>query len=192
MKDLFVHDLRLVGRTPPGNYPRFDVDETTPLSYFVTRTLQEAAAYRDEVRLLLHTHGWERKGLGGGFGLVLCREGLTLDTVDALAPLNGHIHGGIVLYGCGAAHIAPGREGRPGDGNLLCSRMAQITGTTVTAGTADQYSAGLAGPRDRPQDVVIHPCDFRGDVLVYGPSGAVIEVHPYIWFNQQCTGPNVF
>src|SRR5579872_1772722 len=171
MKNLLVHDLRWRGRTPPGNYAAFDVDETTPLDYFVTRSLHEAAAYQGDVVLIVFAHGLARSGLGGGFGITFCREGLRLSTIGRLAPLAGHIHGGIVLFSCEAAHIAPGRQGMNGDGNMLCSRLAQITRTSVTASTATQYASLFPGTRY--QKGVISPNAWEGAVLTYGPSGEI-------------------
>lgn len=75
MKDILVHDLRVQGQTVPGHYAKFDVDATTPLSYFVTRTLQEAAAYNDDARLIILAHGMEYPTLGGGFGIAFLPRG---------------------------------------------------------------------------------------------------------------------
>ena len=72
----------------------------------------------------------------------------------------------IEILGCGAAYITPGCEGRDGDGNVLCSRLATIAQTFVRASTATQeYS--------------LDGCDFgpwEGTVLTYGPTGAVVKV----------------
>jgi hypothetical protein len=123
-------------------------------------------------------HGFEIPGLGGGYGVALCQEGLTLQSIGLLAPLHGQIHGGIVLFSCGAAHIAPTLlypDGRVlfGDGNILCSRLAQITGTWVRAGTMDQN--GILA-----LDGTLGSTPWRGVVLNYAPSGAVIsvDIHP--------------
>ena len=178
MKDLLVHDRRLLGSTAPGNYAHFDVDQTTPLTYFVSRTLQEASAYHDEIRLLIFAHGYEAPGLGGGFGIQFCRDDLTLDTMGALSPLRGHIGGGILLFSCATAHIAPGSAARggSGDGNIFCSRMAQITGTTVTAGTMEQTNLVFCINKHLK---IVSYLPWRGTVLTYGPSGAVLSVHDY-------------
>ena len=151
MKDILVHDLRVQGQTVPGHYAKFDVDATTPLSYFVTRTLQEAAAYNDDARLIIFAHGMEHPTLGGGFGIAFCREDLTLNTIGRLAPLHGHIHGGIVLRSCAIAHMAPGRDNLIGDSNVFCSRLAQIVGTRVTAPTSSQRAAWARGPGQTSQ-----------------------------------------
>jgi hypothetical protein len=173
MKILSVHDQRWKFLTPPGHYAHFDVNENTPLSYFVSRTLQEAAAYAGEVQLFIMAHGLEVPGFGGGYGVAFCREGLNVRTIGLLAPLHGQIHGGIILFSCCAAHIAPTLRHPDGtilvgDGNVLCSRIAQITGTYVRAGTALQYA--MVGA-----DRTLVGAPWRGVVLTYAPSGAVAQ-----------------
>ena len=172
MKDILVHDLRVQGQTVPGHYAKFDVDATTPLSYFVTRTLQEAAAYNDDARLIILAHGMEYPTLGGGFGIAFCREDLTLNTIGRLAPLHGHIHGGIILRSCAIAHMAPGRDNLIGDGNVFCSRLAQIVGTRVTAPTSSQRAAWRVVP-DRHHKAVVDLGPWTGTVLTYDASGRV-------------------
>lgn len=77
---------------------------------------------------------------------------------------------GVDLYACGVAYITPKYEGKVGDGNILCSRMAQILGTCVRASTATQYynpgtaASGLDFGR------------WEGTVLTYGPRGDVVNV----------------
>ncbi len=176
MRQIFVHDLRIIGRTAPSHASNFDVDQTTPLSYFVTRTLTEAAIYNDDVQLIILAHGYEcQDSRGGGYGVQFCREDLQLDTIGQLTPLHGHIHGGIVLLSCAVAHI--GQPGGRGDGNMLCSRIAQITGTCVTGSTMSQPYRWLGGSRLQKPFAVPH--GWRGTVLTYGPSGAVDLVQKY-------------
>lgn len=170
MRQIFVHDLRVMGRTAPSHASNFDVDQTTPLSYFVTRTLSEAAIYNDDVQLIIFAHGYEyHDARGGGYGVQFCREDLQLNTIGQLTPLRGHIHGGIVLLSCAVAHI--GQPGGRGDGNILCSRIAQVTGTCVTGSTMSQTYTQIGG--SRLQKAFAVPDAWRGTVLTYGPTGAV-------------------
>jgi len=102
----------------------------------------------------------------GGSGVQFCKENITLGTVARFAPLRGLLKG-IDLLACGAAYITPGFEGREGDGNLLCCRLAQTTQTFVRASTATQLYYGLPA---------IDFGEWEGTVLTYASSGAVVKV----------------
>jgi hypothetical protein len=102
----------------------------------------------------------------GGNGIQCCQEGILLSTISKFGVLRGKLKK-IEILGCGAAYITPGCEGREGDGNLLCYRLAQIAQTSVRASSATQ----LYDP-DGPIDFGA----WEGTVLTYGPSGAVIKV----------------
>jgi hypothetical protein len=168
-KYVFVHDRRVLGQTPAFNIAHFDVDETTPLQYFVERVLQEVRPYNGDAFLSVHAHGFGMEPYGGGYGVALCREGLTLETIGLLSPLRGHVRGGIFFFSCGVAHVAPdlrwsnGAVSR-GNGNLLCSRIAQTTAAPVYACEETQYSTVLLNG-------TFAEFPLRGIVWAYDPTG---------------------
>ena len=95
----------------------------------------------------------------GGWGLWFCAQNLILDTLNEFFPWYRKVKQ-IDILGCGAAYITPGREGKAGDGNFLCYRLAQITGSYVRASTAAQNYVGMDfGP-------------WEGTVITYAPTGA--------------------
>jgi hypothetical protein len=113
----------------------------------------------------------------GGGGIQFCREGILLSTINRFAALSNRPNlpiskvKKIEILGCGAAYINPGYEGRAGDGNLLCYRLAQIAQTYVRASTAAQpYTAG----NDRP----LQFGPWAGTVVTYSPTGAGVSDYP--------------
>jgi len=102
----------------------------------------------------------------GGGGIQFCRDGILLGTIHQFEKLKGKVKL-IEILGCGAAYITPGFEGRDGDGNLLCYRLAQITQAYVRASTATQWFD--------PTPVI----DFgrwEGTVITYAPNGGLAKV----------------
>lgn len=179
MQELIIRDVRLAGPGPQGNEV-LEVDENTPLDWPITWTALKSKEYGGDVSLKIMAHGYEtRTGFlagsrneplavysQGGSGIQFCREGISLGTIRKFEALRGKVKK-IEILGCGAAYITPGWEGREGDGNLLCYRLAQYTQAYVRASTATQtYSND--GPIDFGR--------WEGTVLTYGPSGAVVNV----------------
>lgn len=187
MRDFIAHDVRLVGSTPHGqNIDAIQVGAATPLTSFVTQALNAAEANKGEICLKIMAHGAGDEKKEGGV-ILFCKENLRLSTVEQMRPLAGKIKGGIELLVCRAAMITPGKERKDGDGNMFCSRMAQITGTTVTASTAIQlYTFGrdTRGSCDGKPGLPhpSSPIDFgawEGTVLIYKPDGSVGSVNHY-------------
>jgi hypothetical protein len=167
-----IHDTRLAGPSPTGDLSLVRVDAQTPLSQLVQQVNNLAFQYGDEIRIRVMCHGYEENGRGG-FGLQLCREDLTLNTVNQLAPWNGNLSYGITIYSCAAADVAPGHAGIVGDGRLLCSRIAGVTATEVRAADATQYYAyvNLLG-------IITSPIDFGrwgGNVLEWDARGVLVD-----------------
>jgi hypothetical protein len=183
MQDLVVHDKRIAGWMPwtkPSVKELLQVDEDDTLSSMIAWVVGKSAQYGGDVRLKLMAHGITAASVPdalidgprtsgvqratiasqGGFGLNLCKEGLSLQTVQRFYPWHRKIKQ-IDILGCAAAYITPGREGKIGDGNLLCLKLAQITGSYVRASTA-------------PQEYNTHTIDFgpwEGFVITYSPTG---------------------
>jgi hypothetical protein len=179
MHDLNIRDTRLPGPRPSGNEV-LEVDANTPLSWPISWVASRSAKYAGDVRVRLMAHGIEigmvaagvvmdsplrshiqrnRIQSQGGWGLEFCAQNLTLDTLKEFSPWYGKVRQ-IDILGCGIAYITPGREGKAGDGNLLCYRLAQITGSYVRASTAAQNYVGMDfGP-------------WEGTVITYAPTGA--------------------
>jgi len=120
----------------------------------VTQVRNASNRHGTDVKLNILCHGYAEGG-ELGFGLQLCREELTLTTVESLRPLNGMISYGIDIYSCGAAHTARWHAGQHGDGWTLCSRVAGVTQSVVRAADLTQwynYFGGIAGLFRQPID----------------------------------------
>jgi hypothetical protein len=170
---LVYRDVRLHGWRPRGDSV-IEVDFDTPILWFITSSASDAdqaGSAGKRVRLRIMAHGYTGPGGSqGGGGVQFCREDINLGTLNLLAPLHGKFTDGVDLYACGVAFITPGYEGRSGDGNVLCSRLAQILGTYVRASTATQrYSLGT-------EPTGLDFGRWEGTVLTYGPRGDVVNV----------------
>jgi hypothetical protein len=179
MSDLIVRDMRLQGQRPAG-IEVLEVDENTPLDWPINWLHSRASAHGGQVRVRIMAHaagfysaatvgsygGLQPQYSQGGAGVQFCQQGINLGTIAKFSRLHGKL-AQIEILGCGAAYITPGREGKDGDGNVLCSRLAQITGASVRASTALQRYDNT-GPIDFGR--------WEGTVLTYGPSGAVVKV----------------
>jgi hypothetical protein len=169
---VIVHDTRLAGDSPKGDMTLIRVNQKTPLSALV-HTLKNVSLWNGgEVRLRILCHGYEDPHGHGGYGLQLCREGLKLGTVNQLQPLNGDLGYYIKIYACAAADVAPGHAKKVGDGRMLCSRIASITGTGVFAADATQYysNSTLFG-------LISKPIDFgawEGNLLEFNAAGTLV------------------
>ncbi len=79
-----------------------------------------------------------RNEMSLGFGLQLCREGLTLYNVSLTTAWSGRINR-IVLFACGPANTRAGAEGTTGDGRRFCGELALWSGAEVIAAVQTQY-----------------------------------------------------
>ena len=153
MHTVLVHDSRLEGDTPTGvDITPIRVNQTTQLSSMVSQVAAASNRHGTDVRLAIMCHGFERDG-ELGYGLQLCRETVTLNTVGQLRPLNGLISYGIDIYSCGAAHTASWHAALHGDGWTLCSRIASTTASVVRAAELEQwynFYGGIAGLFHQP------------------------------------------
>jgi len=194
MQALILWDARLLPKEqrdttdpPVGNEVK-RVDEFTDLASAIFWIGWKADQYAKNVSLIIMAHGQDtlkRIEAGqkiwspGGSGLIFCRQGITLTTLPMFEPIKGKVKK-IELRACAAAYITAGFEGGAGDGNLLCYKLAQITGAYVRASTADQgygwypRGGGLLDPYPSP----LHFDPWRGTVVTYAPTGAGVTDYP--------------
>jgi hypothetical protein len=183
MQDLIIRDVRLLGPRPAGNEV-LEVDEWTPITWPIAWVLARSANYGGDVRVRIMGHGAgpvlyvsqvpdvmagkneEAVVSPGGSGMSFCAECLSLKTVDEFSRWRGKVKN-IDLIGCGVAYITPGYEGKIGDGNFLCMKLAQATQAYVKAAT-------FAQPYDFKNMSFLR--GWVGTVLTYAPSGAVVKV----------------
>jgi hypothetical protein len=111
-----------------------------------------------------------------GFGLLLCKENLTWDTLSAVYAISGLVDT-ITIYACGLANTRPGFSNTAADGFRFCSELAAIAQAEVIAAVDTQYyqqvpSSNLLrrllnlGPQD-----TIDFGDWEGTVYRFGPDG---------------------
>ena len=175
--DLVVHDKRLEGHTPTGDFQTMEVDEYTPLHQFVVWTLSTIQCYGTIDRLKLMAHGYETDDGTLGYGMCFCDEGLNNDTVYMLAPLKGLVNV-IQLYSCGVANSSSDNMGTEtkGDGFTFCRQLAQVTGAWVKASTATQKYTKRINPWHWME---IDFGDWEGNVYWFSPDGvSVLNASP--------------
>jgi hypothetical protein len=193
MQELILWDARLLpyhpdfwqtdllgnagNRPPVGNETKM-VGESTSLDVAINWIVAKSRQYGGDVWLKIMAHGFEPVvGSQGGGGIIFCREWIRLSTIPRFVALSNRPNlpigkvKKIEILGCGAAYINRGYEGRDGDGNLLCYRLAQIAQTYVRASTAAQpYTSG----KNRP----LQFGPWAGTVVTYSPTGAGVSDYP--------------
>jgi hypothetical protein len=148
MTSMIVHDTRLNGRTPLNYNFVMIVDGTRSIDEMVKVVASRARNRGHLDALHLFCHGYEsHSNLGeqmstpdahGGFGLHICKEGLTFATVRKTTAWKGIVRR-IVVYACAPADTAAGNEGTRGDGQRLCGELALWSGAEVIAARDTQY-----------------------------------------------------
>jgi hypothetical protein len=145
---MIVHDTRLSGNAPRIAQNIYKVDATTDISHCIgwIRTYAQTQTGLDE--LLIMCHGYEAHwDLGsqsstlqeaGGFGLQLCKDGLSLYNASLVRSWNGLINR-ITIYACAVADTGSGNEGTAGDGRRLMGEIALYSGAEVIASSKTQY-----------------------------------------------------
>lgn len=171
---LTIRDVRLKGYAPRAMH-LLEVNFDTPLSWPILWVTQKARELKGSIRVRLMAHGIvtplaNGKYSQGGYGMEFCKEGINLDTLSQFSAWAGLIRQ-IDLFSCGVAYITPGFEGKKGDGNFLCSRLAQTTKAAVRASTATQ-TYFLWQYNSNHLDFG----QWEGTVLTYNPDGSVKKV----------------
>jgi hypothetical protein len=185
---MLVHDTRLSGTAPAIASNIYKVNGSTPLKDALAWIASYAKLNKGLSQLSIMCHGYEggvddgRAGLSTmdlGFGLQLCREGLTLANVSQTARLEGLVEI-IILYACGPARTRPGFEGTSADGREFCRELASWTGAEVLAAIETQYylkepRAGLIKRLFRiGADDTINFGNWEGQLYRFSPDGTVM------------------
>src|SRR5215831_18558739 len=132
MAILLAHDLRLEGDTPlgwPEMYDYVEVKQTTKLATFLSyakNSMQSFKAQSPDLPLYLAILSHGDPG-----ALVFCNEDVHLGNVARFSVLEPYVDR-IDIYGCGVARIGGTKVS---DGNMFCSRLAQVTRSSVRAST---------------------------------------------------------
>ncbi len=144
---MIVHDMRLNGATPLNYNYVLQVNAKTGIDHVVS-TVAQYGRIQKLAGLHLFCHGFEADWnlaaqmcmptAHGGFGLQLCKEGLTLFNVSKTAAWKGLIQQ-IVLFACAPADTGAGNAGTYGDGKRFCGELALWSNAEVIAARDTQY-----------------------------------------------------
>ena|SRR5215207_3402816 len=164
--NVLVFDDRLEGSMPKiaGYYP-LGVGEHVGLPQLVGKLCIIAEGLGKINSVYIMCHGIEDNEVGG-YGLLLCKEELTQNTVHMLRPLKGSVNQ-ISLLACGAAQTAKGNKRADGDGDLFCKRLAKTTGAWVKASTYRQEYTTFTWKGGFGNDFG----KWEGDCWWFGPEG---------------------
>lgn len=160
--NVIIRDVRLHGWKPQGDEVlevNFDTPISWPLRWASNLTL------KDKPILKLMSHGYPG-------GMRFCREDITRDTMHLFEKLRSKFHR-IELHACGTAKMAQG-HGKPGDGNFLCYRLAQITQSYLRASRHTQLYGMGTGPKNG-----VDFGKWQGTVVTWAPSGAIVKIRHY-------------
>lgn len=179
-------DKSVIG-TVPGS-PCMPVTPQTPFSSITQWVTDQSGQFSGNVTLCILTHGvtGDETETTGGFGFNLGNLWVTTQTVGQLSALANKAKG-VVLPACRVAYISPSRQGPnnttiSGDGNALCSAMAQDMQCCLWASTAVQYFTTTQLMCKGGAD--IHFWGWQGTVLKYSSAGVVVDSR-----NYPVTGP---
>ncbi|MDR3374679.1 MAG: hypothetical protein P4L98_13210 [Ancalomicrobiaceae bacterium] len=159
MSSMIVHDIRLEGSTPLNyNYVmRVSAHHSIDM---VMATVAMYGAHRPLDVLHIFCHGYEadwdlhnQASTGvevGGFGLELCKEGLSLRNATKTARWKGRVKR-IVIFSCAASATGVGNDGTVADGRRFLGEIALWSGAEVVGSSSTQYfhrvRASYAGNR---------------------------------------------
>jgi hypothetical protein len=181
MSSMLVHDTRLDGRVPDGKADNnYEVDGSVSIQHAMDWIHSYANSQSGLDDLFIMCHGYEADwDLGnqtctgveaGGFGLVLCAEGLSLMNADVTSTLKGDVKR-ITIFACATADTGLGNEGTSADGKRFCGEMALYTGATVIAATQTQFYSDAQTfwdyLADRPGPIDFG--DWEGPVYSFSP-----------------------
>jgi hypothetical protein len=145
---MLIHDTRLQGN-PPTNMAAntYQVDGTTSISHAIGWIAEYARRSGGLTDLWVMCHGFEGNfNLGnqtctseahGGFGLQLCREGLSLYNASLTSAFNGQIQK-ITIFACATADTAEYNRGTAADGMRFAGEIALWSGAEVIAAVETQ------------------------------------------------------
>jgi hypothetical protein len=152
---MIVHDKRLDGRSPHIAQNIYEVDENVDIQHCVGWVGQHARDAGGLSELMIMCHGYEadwdqadQMCTGrpvGGFGLQLCKEGLSLSNVILTQSWNADkpLIKRITVYACAPADTGPGNAGTADDGRRFMGELALWSGAEVIAARDTQrYSPG--------------------------------------------------
>ena len=191
---VIVQDARLEGRTPMSSPSSLslDVDEGTPLEYFLNRCRSIADEQGGISTLFIMAHGAKMASAGeydGGDGIIFCQELVHLGNVSRLSALAGKVEQ-IVLLICSppatSFDVHLGELGQPelsrtfhGDGNELCRQIAihtkaKVTGARETRSPViEEHCTTFAGYELSCEAGSVDLGEWDGIVVEYDASGQI-------------------
>ncbi len=192
---IVVNDARLEGRTPLSSpsLMSLDVDEATPLDYFLNRC-RSLANEQGGISTLYIITSTAETGFAGDSSegtIIFCQETVHTGNVSRFAALAGHVEE-IVLIICARAatsfDIEAMRIGDPemstifhGDGDELCRQMAihakaKVTGAReARSSVAEEHSTTFAGSEVYCEAGIVDFGEWEGTIVQYDADGRLFE-----------------
>jgi len=146
---MLVHDTRLEGNSPRDLADNtYNVDQTVPIGHAVGWIAEYARRSGGLSDLYVMCHGYEgnfnyednssTNEAHGGFGLQLCKEGLSLYNATLTTSFKDRIRK-ITIFACATADTASYNVGTGADGMRFCGEIALWSQAEVVAAVQTQY-----------------------------------------------------
>ena len=175
-----IHDKRLLGNPPAIAQNTFQVDANWELSnaFLWVGNYARSKGGLDILYVMCHgLYGWEENRqlqasiAIGGYGLQLCKQGLTLATMNVVATNIRSLISNIVIFACGAASAQSNNwgTGRAGDGQHFCKELAKRTRSVIYAADRMQVYTYYPGSATLPLDFG----RWEGTVYRFDPDGSI-------------------
>jgi hypothetical protein len=174
------HDRRLAGNAPNIAPNTFIVDQNFELRHALSwiRTYARNNGGLRDLNVMCHgLAGPVHDSVAGvstyteGFGLQICKESLTFDTIQQISVLNGLVDV-ITLYACGPANTRRGFANTRADGQRFCSELAAYANAEVVAPSETQWYSRVGGTPNA-SDGTIDFGAWEGSVYRFYPDGTI-------------------
>lgn len=205
---VLVFDKRLESRSPlpPHTFTTLEVDESTPLDYFLNRCKEVAEQQGGISTLYIMAHGAEAgftAEIDGGYRLLFCQEELNLDTVQRFSILAGHVEHIIMLVFAVPAtswdiynvdiDLSALSSTFHSDGNELARQIAVHAKTKVAVAketqrfSAEDYQSSFAGYEVRADSGDVDFGDWEGMSVQFNAKGDMTEQwsFPSLWRDKK-------
>ena len=177
-ENMTIRDARLLGNPPGLSFNTFTVDQNWDLgaAFLWVKNFARSNGGIDTLYVLCHgLYTWEENVQLqasipiGGYGLQLCKQNLTLSTVDMVGTLVNGLIRNMVLFACGAASTQSNNATQRDQ--TFCRMLAKKTGAVVYGADRMQVYYPMAGTKS-PMNFA----EWEGTVYRFDPDGGVRAV----------------
>lgn len=177
-ENMTIRDARLLGNPPNLTFNTFTVDATWELAsaFLWVKNFAKAHTRLDTLFILCHgLYQWEENNqlqasiAVGGYGLQLCKQNLTLGTVDVVSNQIKGLVDNIVLFACGSASTQSNNPAQRDQ--TFCKKLAEKTKAVVYGADRMQVYFPMLGTKS-----AMNFAEWEGTVYRFDPDGKTVDV----------------